>query len=252
MSDPKAWHKNDEFWELFEPILFDEQRQSIAKSEIDNVTALLEMQKGERVLDLCCGTGRHSLELARQGFDVFGVDRTPSFIEKARQDAEDSNLDVEFAVGDMKDYCEPNSFDVVTNLFGSFGYFENADDDRQVVRNMYASLRSGGRFLIETMGREIAAREFRERDWSEHDDTLVLSERKPIQNWSRIQTRWIVIKGNQRIDHTVSVRSYSSTELSLLLSDFGFVSVQVYGDLEGRDYDHEAKRLVVVGTKRVD
>ncbi len=114
---------------------------------------------------------------------------------------------------------------------------------------MHASLRSGGRFLIETMGKEIAVREFKERDWSEEGDTLVLAERKPHQNWSRIQTRWIVIKDNQRVEHTVSVRSYSAVELSSMLSDCGFANVQVYGDLEGNDYDQAAKRLVVVGTK---
>ena len=248
MGEPNAWHNNDKFWELFEPILFNQQRQSTVKMEIENVIALLDIQQNERILDLCCGTGRHSLELARQGFDVVGVDRTPSFIEKARQNAKDGHLAVEFVVGDMKEYCKPCGFDVVINLFGSFGYFEDADDDQQVVRHMYASLRSGGRFLIETLGREIAAREFQERDWSEHEDTLVLSEKKPIQNWSRIQTRWIVIVKGRRIDHAVSVRCYASTELSSLLSDCGF-QCKVYGDLAGQDYDHKAKRLVVVGTK---
>jgi hypothetical protein len=58
-----------------------------------------------------------------------------------------------------------------------------------------------------------------------------------------------VIKGNQRAEHTVSVRSYSAVELSSLLLDCGFVDVQVYGDMEGRDYDQGAKRLVVIGAK---
>jgi SAM-dependent methyltransferase len=249
MSDQSSWHNQDQFWELFEPILFNQQRQSMAKVELEKVAALLKIQKNERILDLCCGIGRHCLELARQGFDVVGVDRTASYIAKAKQNAVEEFLEVDFVVADMKEYCQPNSFDIVINLFGSFGYFEDLEDDRQVVRNMCASLRSGGRFLIETMGKEIAAREFQERDWSQHGDMIVLSERKPIQNWSRIQTRWIVIKGNQRVEHTVSVRSYSAAELSGLLSDNGFVNVQVYGDLEGRDYDHEAKRLVVIGTK---
>jgi 2-polyprenyl-3-methyl-5-hydroxy-6-metoxy-1,4-benzoquinol methylase len=249
MSDKNAWHNQDKFWELFEPILFNEQRQSNANVEFGNVAGLLNIQKDERVLDLCCGTGRHSLEAARQGFDVVGVDRTTSFIEKAKQNAAKSNLEVDFIVADMKEYCQLNRFDIVINLFGSFGYLEDAEDDLQVVRNMYASLRHGGRFLIETMGKEIAAREFQERDWSEHGGTLVLAERQPTQNWSRIRTRWIVIKGNQRFEHTVSVRSYSAAELSSLLSDCGFFNVQVYGDLEGREYDHEAERLVVVGTK---
>jgi SAM-dependent methyltransferase len=249
MSGPNAWHNDDEFWELFEPILFSEERRSNARVEVDNLTALLEIQEDERILDLCCGTGRHSLELARQGFDVIGVDRTASFIEKARQNAEPRSLTAEFVVADMKEFCEPNRFDVVINLFGSFGYFEDPEDDRQVVTNMYASLRSGGRFLIETNGREITTREFQERSWSEHGDTLVLAERKPIENWRRIETRWIVLSGSQRVEHTVTVRLYDSSELSSLLIESGFSDVHVYGDLEGADYDHEAERLVVVGTK---
>jgi SAM-dependent methyltransferase len=249
MSDQDSWHNQDTFWELFEPILFNQQRQSNARAEVEKVIRLLKMRGRERILDLACGTGRHSLELARRGYDVVGVDRTPSFIEKAKGEAEKDNLEVEFVVEDMREYCRPNRFDIVMNLFGSFGYFEDPDDDRQVVRNMYASLRSGGKFLIETAGKEILAREFQERDWSEDGDTLILAERKPQQNWRRIQTRWIVIKGDQRVEHTVSVRSYSAVELSSLLSDCGFADVQVFGSLEGIDYDQEARRLVVVGTR---
>jgi SAM-dependent methyltransferase len=249
MSDPSAWHDEDQFWELFEPILFHPQRLASAQVDVQHLVRLLRIRPNDRILDLCCGPGRHSLELARQGFAVVGVDRTTSFIEKARLAAEHDQLEVEFVVGDMRDYCQPNRFAVVLNLFGSFGYFEDPDDDRRVVRNMYASLCSGGRFLVETMGKEIAAREFRERDWSEAGGTLVLAERKPQQHWSRIQTRWIVIRGHQRVEHTVSVRSYSAVELSSLFADCGFVDLQVYGDLEGHDYDQGAKRLVVIGNK---
>ena len=249
MREQNAWHSQDTFWEQFEPILFNEQRQSNAKVEAEKVVSLLKIQPDDRILDLCCGTGRHSLALARQGFDLVGVDRTPSFIERARELAEEENLKVEFVVGDMREYCQPNNFGIVMNLFGSFGYFEDPNDDLQVVKNMYASLCSGGKFLIETMGKEILARGFQERDWSEEGDTLVLAERNIHQNWSRVRTRWIVIKGSQRVEHTVSVRSYSAVELSSLLSDCGFTNVQVYGDLEGLDYDQGAKRLVVTGIK---
>lgn len=249
MPDPNAWHNRDSFWELFEPVLFDEQRQANAAAELDHAAHLLQLRPGERILDLCCGTGRHSLELARRGYAVVGVDRTVSFIEKAQNQAREAQLAVDFVVSDMQAYCQPGSFDVVLNLFGSFGYFADPEDDRQVVRNMFATLRPGGRFLIETMGKEIAARGFQEREWSEQGDTLVLAERKAVQHWSRIQTRWIVIKGQERVEHHVSVRSYSAVELSALLVDGGFGMVQVYGNLAGRAYDHEAQRLVVVGTR---
>jgi len=249
MNSQTLWYNNDEFWEILAPTIFTEERQTAARIEIDNVVSLLGIKRGERILDLCCGVGRHSLELARRGFEVVGVDRTAAYIEKARQSAKKRDLDVEFAMADMREVYEPSRFDVVINMFGSFGYLESPEDDRRVGKNMHASLRPGGRFLIETKGREIAARDFQERSWEEHDDMLVLAERKPVENWGRIETRYLVIRGNQRFEHTVSLRSFSSTELSALLADCGFSSVNVYGNLEGRDYDHEAERLAVVGTK---
>ena len=249
MSDQNSWYNQDKFWKLFEPFLFYEERQSSAKAEVENVVKLLNMEPSYRVLDLCCGTGRHSLYLSSQGFDVVGVDRTSNFIKKANQKAKHKDLNVEFVVRDMREYCVPNSFNVVINMFGSFGYFENTYDDQKVVKNMHASLRSGGKFLIETMGKEILAKEFQENDWHEEGDTLVLAERKPIQNWGRMQTRWIVIKGNQRVEHTVSIRSYSAVELSSLFYECGFSKVEVFGDIEGSEYNHDAKRLVVIGYK---
>ncbi len=117
MVDQNSWHEQDKFWELFEPILFNQQRQSSAKAQVEQLISLLKIQQKDRILDLCCGSGRHSLELARQGFDGVGVDRTTSYIEKAKQEAKDRNLEVEFVVGDMRDYCQPNYFDMVMNLF---------------------------------------------------------------------------------------------------------------------------------------
>jgi SAM-dependent methyltransferase len=249
MSDKDTWHDEDRFWETFEPILFNPERLSDAEAEVDQLLALLDLSSRAHILDLCCGTGRHSLVLARRGFDVVGVDRTASFIEKARGNAENEDLSAEFVIGDMRGFKRPDRFEAVLNLFGSFGYFENPDDDRRVVRNMHASLRAGGKLLIETMGKEIALQDFRERDWSEEDDRLVLAERRPTENWSRIQTRWIVIQGSERFERTVSVRSYSAAELLSLLAGVGFADLQVYGSLDGRSYDLNAKRLVVVGTK---
>jgi SAM-dependent methyltransferase len=137
----------------------------------------------------------------------------------------------------------------VLNLFGSFGYFEDLRDDRKVVANMYASLRPGGRFLIETRGKEILARDYQERDWSEEGDLLLLSETRISQNWGRVEIRWIAIRGAERIEHRVSLRSYSAVELASLLGSCGFADVRVYGSLDGTEYDQAAQRLVVVGRK---
>ena len=249
MSDQDSWHSQDAFWELFEPLLFNQQRQSLAKEQVNKIEKLLQIDESAQILDLCCGNGRHSIELSERGFDVTGVDRTERYIEAARLEAKKRNLNAMFVVGDMRDYRSPNRYDVILNLFGSFGYFEDPSDDHKVIENMYDSLRPGGQLLIETMGKEILARDFRAREWVEEGDLLILSEKKVTQNWGRIETRWIAIRGTERIEHRVSIRSYSAIELSSLFDTCDFSEVQVYGSLDGTKYDQEAQRLVVVGCK---
>jgi ubiquinone/menaquinone biosynthesis C-methylase UbiE len=83
MNDQDSWYRQDAFWELVEPVLFNQQRQARAIEEVKQIVTLLQMKEGFQILDLCCGTGRHSLELSRRGYDVVGVDRTAAFIKKA-------------------------------------------------------------------------------------------------------------------------------------------------------------------------
>jgi SAM-dependent methyltransferase len=149
----------------------------------------------------------------------------------------------------MRQYCQPERFDVVINMFGSFGYFEQPGDNRKVACNMYSSLRPGGRFLIETNGKEIEARQFKSRNWFQYGDTFVLLERKIGDDWRRIFNRWIVIQDEKTIEHRVTIRSYAAHELSSLLTECGFANVRIYGSLEGIPYNNNAQRLVVIGYK---
>ena len=250
MAAPNPWYSEDAFWHLFEPVLFSPQRITRAVEEVDSLARLLPIESRASILDLCCGIGRHSLDLARRGCDVTGIDRTVAYIEKAREAAAQAGLGAAFAVADMRDYCEPGRFDIVVNLFGSFGYFEDPENDCRVAANVYASLRPGGQFLIETMGKEILARGFQANDWEEREDgLLLLSEKRVTQNWSRVETRWIAIRGTQRAEYRVTVRSYSAVELSSLLAECGFAELHVYGSLDGIEYNQEAQRLAVLGRK---
>lgn len=97
------------------------------------------------MLDLCCGPGRHVLEFARRGFRVTGVDRTQRYLEAARATALSEGLAVELVQADMRDFSRPPTFDLALNLFSSFGYFAEAADDLQVLKNLNASLAPGAR-----------------------------------------------------------------------------------------------------------
>jgi len=243
------WHEQDAFWTRWAPFLFHQRRWDQAPEEIANIISLLKMPPGASVLDLCCGTGRHSLQLARLGFSVTGVDRTRPYLDEARKRAQVERLKVEFIQGDMRSFCKPNAFDVALNLFTSFGYFEDINDDKKVAANVYHSLKDTGVFLIDTIGKEVLARIFRERDWYEVNGILVLQERKLCKDWSWIENRWIMLKEGTCNEYKISHRLYSAAELGKLLNDCGFTTIEVYGDLTGAPYDHTAKRLVVVARK---
>ena len=216
MIAQNSWHDQDQFWGLFEPFLFNEQRRSNAKGEVENLIELLNIQGENRVLDLCCGTGRHSLELSHYGYPVVGVDRTAAYITRARQLAGQEGLGVDFVLGDMRDFCRPETFDVVINMFGSFGYFEDEADDRRVVMNMHASLGPGGRFLIETAGKEIVARNFQAKDWYEDNDTLVLMERQKARDLGLDMARFEsdLVDPNSRAAVDVDVADAQAREIT--------------------------------------
>jgi SAM-dependent methyltransferase len=244
------WHEQDDFWESFYPTMFSQERMEAAVSDVDHLLTRMDLPEGSAVLDLACGPGRHALELARRGFRVTGVDRTTAYLERAQEQANQEGLAIEWIQADMRDFSRPNAFDAAINMFTAFGYFEDPAEDRIVVDNVLRSLRSSGVFLMELMGKERLARIFRERDWHEEPDgTLVLEERRIRPGWDWIENRWILLKGETRKEFEVSHRVYSAVELSSLLTDSGFTSVEVYGSLEGTPYDQNAKRLVIVAHK---
>ena len=251
MNNSKPWHEDDSFWETWGPRMFTPKRMADAVDEIDKVIKLLAIKQGDCVLDLCCGIGRHSLELARRGCQVVGVDRTRGYLDKARKQAEEGNLDIEFVQGDMRLFSRPDVFDIAISMGTSFSYFEDPQEDRLVVRNVLESLKTGGRFIIQMHGKETLAKIFTERDWNENKDEelIVLQERKVSDNWSWMENRWIVLKGNERTENKVSHRLYAGSEIAALLRDCGFDRVDVYGDLAGNPYDHTAKQMIAVSCR---
>ena len=245
------WHDDDEFWALTAPFLFDDERLDKAPGEIEFLLSLAQAGKQMAVLDLGCGVGRHSLELARRGYRVTGVDRTGYYLDQAREKAAADGLVVEFFEADMREFRRPQGFDMALNLFTTFGYFEDASQNMRVLRNIYDSLRGGGLFIIEMMGKEILPRIFRQRNWSEHGGVIWLEERKVTRNWSWLVSRWIFVSGDRRVEYEFGHWSYSAVELAQMLREAGFSDVTIYGGLDGRPYDHNAERLTAVARKQL-
>jgi SAM-dependent methyltransferase len=257
MAYKKEWFNDNNFWDRYLPIIFDENRLAEAPTTADGVTRLARLnlyekksrRSGPTVVDFCCGFGRITLELARRGFAATGVDLNEKYISAAKKTAVREGLDAAFIRKDVRDFKRKNAFDVAVNLYNSFGYFENPHDDLLVLKNAHYSLRKGGALIIDVLGKEIAVRDYTEAEWFERAGYTVLTESFPEDSWTHVRNRWILIKGGKRWEKVFIQRLYAASELRTLLHQAGFATVEIYGNWDESPYDENAKTLIAVGRK---
>ena len=245
------WFADESLWRDFYPFMFAEERLREGADEVQKAVRLAALggeSKGRAVLDLCCGPGRHAVPLAERGFRVTGVDRTELFLELARERARLAGVSLELVRADMREFRRPESYDLALSLFTSFGYFETRADDLLVLRNVRASLRPRGVFVMDMVGKEVLARNFqRTRSRALVDGAVLIERCEILEDWTRVDNEWILLRGD-RVVRTWRSRLtvYSGLELRDRLRQTGFTEVSLHGDLDGAPYGLDSARLVAV------
>jgi len=239
------WYLDERFWVETYPFMFSQQRLEGADLEVEQALALAGSSR-PRVCDLCCGPGRHAVALARRGLRVTAVDASEYLLGAARERARCEGVDVEWCHQDMREHRRPGAYDLVVNLFTSFGYFADEADDLRVLRNVRESLAESGVLLMELAGKEWLAENFVATSSSESaDGALLIERRRVVDGWSAVENRWTLISDGRvrtfEFRHTV----YSGRELKERLLGAGFNVVSLFGDLAGNPYAPGAARLVV-------
>src|SRR3984893_11902735 len=130
---------------------FTEER---AQKEAGFVATALELKPGASVLDLCCGQGRHAVQLAKRGLRVTGLDLNSEYLELAQKAAEANNAKLETVTADMREIPFENNFDAIVNMYSSFGYLESEAEDLKVLESAAKALKAGGRLLLVMLDRE--------------------------------------------------------------------------------------------------
>jgi SAM-dependent methyltransferase len=249
VDDDSKWFESESFWTDMFPFMFPEASFSAAAENVPKIAALSGVSSG-RVLDLACGPGRYAIPLARAGYEVTAVDRTRFLLDQARDGASRAGAKVEWIEQDMREFVRPAAFDLAINVFTSFGYFDEPAENRRVLENIHASLKPGGAFVLDVLGKECLAARFQPtRSEASPDGRLLVHRQSVVDDWSRIEGEWILIHEGRATTFRLRHWLYSGREIREMLADAGFVDVSVFGTFDGAPYDPQAQRLIAVARR---
>ena len=208
---------------------------NITRKEVDLFSEILNLTTNDTILDLCCGQGRHSLEINKRGFKVEGLDRSRYLIQKAKSSAKKENLSVKFKEGDARKLpFPPDSFEVVMMLGNSFGYFETVQDDLRILKEIFRILKPWGRLLLDVTDGEYLREKFQARSWEWIDKKLfVCRERSFSADRQRLISREVVTDVTKGViaDQFYSERLYTKDDLLNLLKEAGFSDGVIHGEI---------------------
>jgi len=204
--------------------------------DIDFIVKALGLQPNDRILDLCCGQGRHSIELARRGFrHVTGVDRSRYLVRLARKRAQALKLSVTFHEGDARRFRLPvDSFHVVTVLGNSFGYFDREEDDILVLEAIKRVLKSNGSIVMDLTDGDWIREHYEPRSWEWIDEEhFVCRERSLTADKARLVSREVVVHAERGVlaDQFYAERLYSRDHITTLLEKAGFEAIRQHGGI---------------------
>jgi SAM-dependent methyltransferase len=229
--------------------MFTEER---AEKESTFVARALELKASASVLDLCCGQGRHSVQLAKRGLKVTGLDLNPDYVALAREAAVAAKVEIETVAADMREIPFENKFDAIVNMYSSFGYLESEAEDLKVLESAAKALKAGGQLLLDMLNREWAIDNYIQNDWHTGADRTLYIERRDLDlATSRMHVHFIVVDPNggrrESIGHII--RLYTLTEMTRLLENVGLHVTNVFGGFEGEVYGIVTRRMIIVAKK---
>ncbi len=245
------WFENESFWLNYAPVMFDGQQWAQAHGIAEQICRISHLSEGDSILDVCCGPGRISVELALLGLKVTGVDLMQPFLDAAHESAEDEGVELTLLKSDMRSFSSSKKFDAAINVYNSFGYCDDINDDLKMLKRVSKSLKKGGVFILECISRETAVKYFTEGEWFNRAGKTVLTEFKVKGAWEGLISKWILIgQDGSRLEHEFVQRLYSAAELrDILLSQCGFREAKVFGGFNDEPYDQNAKTMVIVARK---
>ncbi len=244
-----------EWWKsFFSGVVLDFWRaamsEELTRLESDFIEKMLQLRPQAKVLDVPCGNGRHSLELASRGYRLTGVDFSHEFIDEARAKAAERQLKISWEHREMRELPWQEEFDGVFCFGNSFGYLDD-DGNAKFLEAVAHALKPGARLILDASSiAETILPKFQERSKVQVGDIMFLEENRYDHVRGRMDTEYTFVREGKVEKKFGSHRIYTYHEVSLLLKETGFMNCEAYGSLQQELFKLGSERLFLVATKK--
>lgn len=246
----QAYFQFDEVFDAEEYLHFyaDTLREEGTPWQVGWIERELDLAPGARIVDLGCGHGRHTNELARRGYQVLGVDLVMGFLDVARAEARTEGLTVDYALGDVRGLGVVESFEHAICLFDAFGFLDDAGNE-EYLRAAHQALVPGGSLLLDVRNRDWIVRNILPVTVLDKGDDLMIDRHTFDTASGRLVDRRTYLRAGRARSVTFSIRLYSLGELTLLLRSAGFTVERAWGGWDGSPVSLAKNRMLVLARK---
>jgi len=228
------------------------------ENQVNFIIKALALTGGEKILDLACGYGRHSLALARRGFSVTGVDITKEYIDDAVHSTQNESLNAVFLHSDIRDIDFSNEFDAVLNLAdGAIGYLESDEENLKIFDVAVKALKPNGKHFIDICNADHAKRYFPKKNWEAGKNALALAQFDWDSETRRMRyAGWDIPYGKPaeppwiNMDDADPTRLYSLSELEEIYFRRSMKIIASYSNYYGKEATDQEIQLIVCAQKQ--
>ena len=235
----KTWFNSDYYH-----MLYRNRSQKEANLFIDKLILNLKLDENTRILDLGCGKGRHAYKMSKYFNHVDGLDLSDQSIAKAKEFSK-SNLN--FHIGDMRNFNLPNHYNYIFNLFTSFGYFENINQNIDVLNCCSLHLKKDGYLLIDYLNSELIRSQITKEE-IKNIDRVIFKINKSIEN-NFITKKITILDNGKEESYTEKVQLFEKKQFIEMFKKSGFKLESSFGDYNLNKFDEKSERLIMWAKK---
>lgn len=242
----KVFDKN--FFEFYKKILTAKR----TKREVEFIIKILRLKPGLKILDLACGWGRHAIEFAKRGYKVVGQDINYFLLQEGKKICLKENVKINWIRSDMRRIPFKNEFDVIVNLFTSFGYYEKEEDCQKVIFEIAKALKPKSYFVLDVINREKILHPYKPKRIirTKNGDVLIIETNFDLISSRSNEQRTLILKNKKPKKFFISVRIFTLTDLISMIQKADLIFKKVYGDYSGAPFNLKSERCIIVAQKK--